>query len=269
MPEEIIIKPIGILHSELRYRYETPRQGILAGKKISIIELNPNRNFEQAVKDLDGFERIWVLYQFHLNENWKPLVTPPRHTRKKVGVFASRAPYRPNRIGMSAVKLEKIEGLKIFVSESDILDGSPVIDIKPYLPYSDSFPEAATGWVKSGLENIYDVQFYSMALEQCEWLKKNASINLANFARLQLEFNPTDSSRKRISESKEDGADKKILYILAYRTWRISYTVDEERRNVRIGSINTGYSVKELGDTADDKYQDKPLHKKFREQFSE
>ena len=146
--EKIIIEPIGIIRSNLSHRYETPRQGVLAGKEVSVIELNPKNNFEQALKYLDGFERIWVLYQFHLNKNWKPLVNPPRHTRKKVGVFATRAPYRPNHIGMSCVKLEKVDGLKIFISESDILDLFPIIDIKPYLPYSDSFPDADTGWVK-------------------------------------------------------------------------------------------------------------------------
>lgn len=74
-------------------------------------------------------------------------------------MFATRAPYRPNQIGLSCVKLDKVEGLKIYISESDILDGSPIIDIKPYLPYSDSFPDVKTGWVKSGLENIYQVIF--------------------------------------------------------------------------------------------------------------
>jgi len=135
MSNYILIKPIGILHSELIQRYETPRQGVLAKGSTAVIQLNPKYNFEQAVKDLDGFDRIWIIYQFHLNKNWKPLVTPPRHTRNKVGVFATRAPYRPNQIGLSCVKLEKVEGLKIFISESDILDGSPVLDIKPFLPY--------------------------------------------------------------------------------------------------------------------------------------
>ena len=117
---EIVLKPIGYLKSDLIYRYETPRQGILAGEDISVIELLPHQNFEQAVSQLDGFERIWIIYQFHLNTNWKPLVNPPRHTRKKVGVFASRAPYRPNQIGMSCVKLVKVDGLKIYISQSDI-----------------------------------------------------------------------------------------------------------------------------------------------------
>jgi tRNA (adenine37-N6)-methyltransferase len=258
--DEIKIKPIGIVHSELAHRYETPRQGILAGKNISVIELNPKNNFQQALKFLDGFDRIWVLYQFHLNKNWKPLVSPPRHTRKKVGVFATRAPYRPNHIGMSCVKLEKVDGLKIYISESDILDGSPVIDIKPYLPYSDSFPDAATGWVKKDFEQISEVIFEPKAEKQCIWLKEKADINLMSFARLQLEFNPTDSTRKRISRTEND-------FVLAYRTWRIRYHVDESAKKVLIEEIFSGYSKEELADVENDKYKDKVLHKLFGKRF--
>lgn len=235
--DEILIKPIGIVHSELAYRYETPRQGVLAGKNISIIELIPRNNFQQALKYLDGFERIWVLYQFHLNKNWKPLVSPPRHTRKKVGVFATRAPYRPNHIGMSCVKLEKVEGLKIFISESDILDGSPVIDIKPYLPYSDSFPDCETGWAKTNFEKLFQIIFTPEAEKKCALLKKKSNINLVNFARLQLEFEPTDSTRKRISVV-ETGGNKKT-YELAYRTWRIIYSINEDEGSVIVENIRS------------------------------
>lgn len=270
--EEIIITPIGYVHSEQVYRYETPRQGVLAKGNISTIELLPNKNFEQAVKNLNGFHRIWVLYQFHLNANpsngrasWKPLVTPPRHTREKVGVFATRAPYRPNQIGMSCVKLEKVEGLKIIISESDILNGSPVIDIKPYLPYSDSFPNAATGWVKSGLENIYEVSFSKKATAQSDWLKSHSKINLVNFARLQLEFNPTDSSRKRIAQFESKSNNK---FVLAYRTWRIHYTVNENDKKVLVKEIRSGYTKEEMVSFDVDKYGDKSLHQLFNKEIN-
>jgi len=270
--EELIITPIGYVRSEQVYRYETPRQGVLAKGNISTIELLQNKNFEQAVKNLNGFDRIWVLYNFHLNTNpsngkpgWKPLVTPPRHTSEKIGVFATRAPYRPNQIGMSCVKLEKVEGLKIFISESDILNGSPVIDIKPYLPYSDSFPDSATGWVKSGLENIYEVKFSKKAIMQTDWLKTKAKINLVNFARLQLEFNPTDSTRKRIIQLE---SKTKRIFILAYRTWRIFYTVDEADKKVSVKGTCSGYTKEEMLNFAIDKYGDKNLHKMFNDEFN-
>lgn len=259
-PETMIITPIGIVHSDLVYRYETPRQGVLARGSVSEIELLPNNNFDQALRHLNGFDRIWVLYQFHLNRNWKPLVSPPRHTRKKIGVFATRAPYRPNPIGLSCVKLIEVTKLKIVIAESDILDGSPVIDIKPYLPYSDSFPDAATGWVKNVIETIYEIRFEEKAEQQCQWLSEAANINLHNFARLQLEFEPTDASRKRISVLQGS-------FVLAYRTWRICYCVSENEKIVTIKEICSGYSPVELTDTAHDKYHDKPLHELFTRAF--
>jgi len=236
MEIEITLNPIGFLQSELKKRYETPRQGILAKDSKAVIHLLSKQNFEQAVKDLEGFDRIWIIYQFHLNKNWKPLVTPPRHTRKKVGVFASRAPYRPNQIGLSCVKLDKVEGLKIFISESDILDGSPVLDIKPYLPYSDSFPDVKTGWVKSGLENIYRVIFEEKVKKVADKLLTEENVNLLSYANVQLEFSPTDTTRKRISKSIKTNK-KENQFVLAYQQWRINYSVDENTRQVYVTNI--------------------------------
>jgi tRNA-Thr(GGU) m(6)t(6)A37 methyltransferase TsaA len=238
MQIEITLNPIGFLQSDLKQRYETPRQGVLAKESKAVIVLNANENFEQAVKDLEGFERIWVIYQFHLNKNWKPLVTPPRHTRSKVGVFATRAPYRPNHIGLSCVKLIKVDRLKIHISESDILDGSPILDIKPYLPYSDSFPDVKTGWVKSGLENIYQVIFDEKAKMISDKLLTKENVNLLNYACVQLEFNPTDTSRKRISYSAKKLSTEN-QFVLAYQKWRINYTVDEINKKVFITTITT------------------------------
>ncbi|MGE5399359.1 MAG: tRNA (N6-threonylcarbamoyladenosine(37)-N6)-methyltransferase TrmO [Ignavibacteriales bacterium] len=259
--KEVVIKPIGTLISENNYRYETPRQGILADDGESFIQLNPHCNFEQAVRDLEGFDRIWVIYLFHLNPNWRPLVQPPRHSRKKIGVFATRAPYRPNPIGISCVRLLRIEGLRIYITNSDILNGSPVIDIKPYLPYSDSFPEARTGWVKDGIEEIYSVDFSPKAERKLSWLKQNAGINLSGFSKLQLEFNPMDDSRKRVK--KVEAADPENNYILSYRTWRICYNVNPAMRTVIISDIASGYSKEDISDNEPDKYGDKDLHRRF------
>lgn len=233
--DDIILKPIGILHSELSQRYETPRQGVLAGNNIATIELNTNQNFEQALLNLEGIERLWIIYLFHLNRNWKPMVVPPRNNGKKTGVFATRAPYRPNPIGLSCVKYVKTEGLNLFITESDILDGSPVLDIKPYLPYSDSFPEATTGWIKSNLDNRYDVIFSSEVIEKAADIKIREKTNLISYARIQLEFNPSDTSRKRISVDikRVDG------YILSYQNWQITYHVQKEKMRVFVDKISS------------------------------
>ncbi|HEX2869234.1 MAG TPA: tRNA (N6-threonylcarbamoyladenosine(37)-N6)-methyltransferase TrmO [Ignavibacteriales bacterium] len=260
--EEFNLKPIGILRSEKKYRYETPRQGVLSDDTESVIELEPHLNFEQALKDLEGFDRIWVIYLFHLNPNWRPLVQPPRHSRKKIGVFATRSPHRPNPIGLSCVKLKRVDGLKVFITNSDILDGSPVVDIKPYLPYSDSFPESRTGWVTSGLEEMFSVEYTELARMQMSWLKDTSGINLFGFSKLQLEFKPFDNSRKRIRivSATEAGFGS---FVLAYRTWRIYYEVNESDKKVLIKNIASGYTKEELKVKSPDPYEDKPLHRKF------
>lgn len=233
MTEKLIINPIGILHSELVYRYETPRQGILAEDTGAEIWLEPHRNFEQAVKDLEGFERLWIIYWFHKSQNWKPLVKPPRQIGKKVGVFSSRSPFRPNPVGLSCVKLIRTEGLKLFISGSDILDGSPVIDIKPYLPYSDSFPDSATGWVETDLRNIFEVTFSQESLKYAENLKKEQDVNLKSYAKIQLQFDPADTSRKRINSMENE------LFCLDYQKWQILYRIDTIKRKVLVTEIRT------------------------------
>ncbi|GAB1444234.1 hypothetical protein MASR2M39_30830 [Ignavibacteriales bacterium] len=225
------ISPIGFVESRLKERYEAPHQGVFGGDTNSVIRLERNQNFEQALKDLEGFERIWVIYMFHLNDSWKPLVTPPRNDGKKVGVFASRSPHRPNRIGLSCVTLKKIEGLEIHISNSDILDGSPVLDIKPYLPWSDSFPESKTGWAKTGERTVYTVEFSENAFAVCNRIFEEIGVNLAGYARVQLAFDPSDTTRKRIDPVSTDE------FRLTYRDWQIIYSIDESKSSVMISNI--------------------------------
>jgi hypothetical protein len=159
------------------------------------------------------------------------MVTPPRNKGKKVGVFASRSPHRPNGIGLSCVTLNRIEGLNIYISNSDILDGSPVLDIKPYLPWSDSFPDSKTGWAKTGERTVYTVEFSADALSICNRIFEEDGVNLAGYARVQLTFEPWDISRKRIDliSGNEFG--------LTYRTWQIIYSIDESKSIVMITEI--------------------------------
>ncbi len=225
------LSPIGFVESHLKERYETPHQGVFGRDTNSVIKLEKNKNFEQALKDLEGFERIWVIYLFHLNDSWKPLVTPPRNDGKKVGVFASRSPHRPNGIGLSCVTLKKIDGLDIYISNSDILDGSPVLDIKPYLPWSDSFPESKTGWAKTGEKIVYTVEFFADALAICNRIFEEDGVNLAGYARVQLAFDPSDTTRKRVNQVSTDE------FGLTYRNWQIIYKIDESKSSVTITKI--------------------------------
>lgn len=146
-PQQICMSPIGVVHSPFQERYAAPRQPALGESVTASIELNRGMNLEQAVKDLESFSHIWVIYWMHLNQGWNPTVMPPRGPKERRGVFATRAPHRPNSIGLSAVKLVGVKGRMLEIETLDMLDGTPVLDIKPYIPYADSLPEASHGWL--------------------------------------------------------------------------------------------------------------------------
>lgn len=158
--------PVGIVHSVFKKKFAIPRQPGIIPEARATIELLPPLNNEQTVRGLEGFSHIWILFIFHESaaEGWKNTVRPPRlGGRKRVGVFASRSPFRPNPIGMSAVELEKISFAKgkvfLHVKGVDLLDETPVIDIKPYLPYSDSVPGATGGYAQEPPEKKFDIAF--------------------------------------------------------------------------------------------------------------
>lgn len=167
----ITLEPIGTFHADSKYPYEARRQAAAdTTNSLGEIRLQPGRSFEQALEDLEGFERIWVVYQFHQNADWKPKVMPPRGPRTKRGVFATRAPYRPNALGMSCVRLLKVDGLTVVIEGHDLLDGTPVLDIKPYLPYADSFPGSRVGWLEDVESERWQIQFSAKAADQIKWL---------------------------------------------------------------------------------------------------
>lgn len=152
-PTEITLQPIGVVHSPYTERHGTPRQAELQTvpegyqPAIAQIELFSPLIPPIALKDLEGFERIWVLAWLHLNVHWNPTVRLPRGPRTRHGTLATRSPHRPNPIGLSAPKLLRVEGLVLQVEGIDLLDQTPVLDIKPYVPYCDAFPTAQCGYV--------------------------------------------------------------------------------------------------------------------------
>jgi tRNA-Thr(GGU) m(6)t(6)A37 methyltransferase TsaA len=140
------MKPVAFVRCQSYYRYETPRQPEFSNIP-AVIEFQKGQNFETALADLKGFERIWVIFVFHLNCRWSPKVRPPLSPNgAKYGLYATRSPHRPNRIGMSCVKLLDVDGTRLTIENSDMLDGTPVLDVKPYIPEVDSFPDSAAEW---------------------------------------------------------------------------------------------------------------------------
>ncbi len=144
-------RPIGIIHSPYSQRIEAPHQGTVVQGTASGTAAEATLELlswvaEEVLQDLEGFERLWLIFAFHRNSGWKSTVKPPRGGPKR-GVLATRAPHRPNAIGLSAVELLRSEGRTLHLKGVDLLDETPVLDIKPYVPYADAFPEAKAGWI--------------------------------------------------------------------------------------------------------------------------
>ena len=141
---------IGKIESCYRDKFGTPRQPGLAPSSWARLRISREWQPEQALEGLEGFSHLWVVFLFHQNTNlrYHAKVHPPRLGGKQIGVFATRSPHRPNPIGLSLVKIEKIEGDSIYLSGVDLVDGTPVLDIKPYLPEVESISAASSGWSK-------------------------------------------------------------------------------------------------------------------------
>lgn len=147
MTDPFVTEPltaIGVVRTEQRLHHQAPRQSGLG--RGSVGELHLHQGMQSGLQDLEGFSHLWVLFWCH-HARGKPLqVRPPRDQQKR-GVFATRAPQRPNLIGMSCVRLIRIEKRVLHVADHDLLDGTPILDLKPYLPYCDSVPDAEIGYV--------------------------------------------------------------------------------------------------------------------------
>lgn len=254
-PPTLTLSPIGVVRSPFRERAEAPRQPSAAAGVAGTIELWPGRGFEHALEDLEHWSHLWVLFWFHLNEGWRPKVLPPRSDRRR-GVFATRSPYRPNPLGLSVLRLERVDGLTLHVRDLDLVDGTPVLDIKPYVAYADAHPDASPGWLEtpepgststpseagstsapSDPAPSFDVAWSDVADEQAAWLLEAHGVDLRSPASRVLSLGPQPHPYRRI---RVEGDSMR----LAVKDWRLSFSV--EGRRVIIHSIATGYREREL-----------------------
>lgn len=161
------MKIIAHIHTDFPDKFGIPRQSGLVQALTGRIVFEPEFRNPEAVRGIDAFSHIWLLWKFSESkkENWSATVKPPRlGGKKRVGVFATRSPFRPNDIGLSSVRLEKVEmdekdGPVLYVSGIDLMDGTPIYDIKPYIPVSDCHPDAAEGYTKETKEHRLIVEF--------------------------------------------------------------------------------------------------------------
>lgn len=225
MPDNnLIISPIGVLHSPFKEKFGLPRQANLIKSCSASIKLYAPYNSVDAFKGLDSFTDIWLIFGFHQNnqENWKALVRPPRlGGNKKVGVFASRSPFRPNGLGISRVNLLEVindnNKINLRISCPDIVDGTPIYDIKPYIHYADSNPHAKCGFAVDEPRAKLSVVFSERAEEIIQSLTKKHYPNLKEILRETIELDPRPAYKKI--------DDKKVYGIRLYDlniTWNVN-----------------------------------------------
>ncbi len=264
-PLSLTLTPIGIVRSPFKDRMSAPRQPRAALGIQGTLELFKHVGYEYALEDLASFRFIWVVFWFHKNTTFRRKVQPPRSQRRR-GVFATRSPYRPNPIGLSAVELLGVDGLTLRVQNLDILDGTPILDLKPYIPYTDSIPEATNGWLDEPILPAdpipeYPVDFAPHARAQLAFLEQH-EVRLTAPIEDVLRLGPAPHPYRRI---KPNGKN----FILAYKAWRIDFAVHEgatpgESLRTEVLAIRSGYRPSVLANT---RSAELDLHRALIEQF--
>lgn len=245
-----VFEPIGIVRSPFLERSAAPRQAAAAVDAGGRIELAPGRGFEHALEGLQGFEWIWIVFVFHQNveqgRGWKPKVLPPRSATKQ-GVFATRSPHRPNPIGMTATRLERIDGLVLHVRGLDLLEGTPVLDLKPYVAYADAHPEAKAGWLEvPDPVASWTVAFEGAAARQVAWLREQG-VDLERAIAAALALGPQPHPYRRI---RRRGGENGEAMTLALKDWRVDFVASLESRTLHVVSLRSGYRARQIA--ADD-----------------
>lgn len=193
MEPNFTFKPIGTMHSCYGEKFGIPRQPGLVKSATATLELLPPYDTPDAFRGLADFSHLWVIFQFHQStcQSWKATVRPPRlGGNERVGVFASRSNFRPNPIGLSVVELLAVEGTRLKLGGGDFLDGTPVLDIKPYIPYADSIPEARGAFAGTAPERVNQVVFSAEAEQACQALENADRPALRQLLCDMLSFNP-------------------------------------------------------------------------------
>lgn len=193
MDSEIKLNPIGIIRSCYGEKFGIPRQPGLVRSATATLDLIPPYNTAEALRGLDEFSHVWIMFVFHQSarDEWKATVRPPRlGGNERVGVFASRSNFRPNPIGLSVVELLSVEGTSLKLGGGDFLDGTPVLDIKPYIPYADSIPNAKGAFAASAPEPINKVTFTPEARQAAHEFENDARPALREIICDMLGYNP-------------------------------------------------------------------------------
>ena len=219
----IEIRPIATMRSDFPTKFGIPRQSNLVEDLKSTIVFEPEYRNADALRGIEGYSHLWIIWQFSqaVRDEWSPTVRPPRlGGNVRMGVFATRSPFRPNNLGLSCVKLLEIEetpndGVVLHVAGADLMDGTPIFDIKPYIPYSDSFPDALGGFTDNAEDFLLDVQFPEELLEILPAAKRSAAIGV-------LSHDPRPSYQRKPDR----------IYGLSFAGFDIRFTVKDKTLTV-------------------------------------
>jgi len=258
----LTLKPIGYVRTESRFKFDAPSQPDAEADEVNIIELLPGSQFELALSDLEGFDKIWLIWWFDRNKEWRPRVMPPRGPATRRGVFSTRSPHRPNPIGLTCVSLLKVSGRTLTVGPLDLVDGTPVLDIKPYLRTVDCFPESNLGWLEAveAAEReapAFEISLSETAALQLDWLRVNWGIDFTERAFGILRRDPSPHRTRRVLKVGDNH------YRIACGAWRMYYRVEGSR--VVILEVDKGYSDETLQTPGYEKMLDREASIAFSE----
>lgn len=243
MSDSLTLRPIGYVRTAKQVKFQTLHQPDHADEEVNVLELLPDASFEQGLRDLEGFERVWLLWWFHRNSNWRPLVLPPRGPAKRRGVFATRSPHRPNPLGMTPVRLLGIEGRTLRLGACDLVDGTPVFDIKPYVPAYDAFSDSRAGWITEvdtlvNTPPAFRVVFSPHAEEQARWLRETHRVDFTERLVEILSRDPTPHRTRRIRKRRSGRLE------IGCGSWRAEFSVEDHVVTVRM--LEPGYPMRFL-----------------------
>lgn len=222
MSQSLTLRPIARIHTEFSEKFGIPRQSGLVEELSARIVLEPAYRVREALRGIEGFSHLWLLWQFTESRGWSPTVRPPRlGGNQRVGVFATRSPFRPNPIGLSCVKLDRVDwdapnGPVLVVRGADLLDGTPLFDIKPYVPLADCRPEAVGGFSDLHREDRLTVDFPERLLAQVPKEKRAALLGV-------LSQDPRPSYQH----------DPQRVYGMAFAGLEVKFTVAGQTLQVR------------------------------------
>lgn len=237
--DALVLRPIGVVRTPFVEKKDAPRQPAAARGVRGRVELETSAEMRDAACDLDSWTHVWIVYVFdRRGAGWRPKVQPPRSDRRR-GVLSTRSPHRPNPIGLSVVRLERVEDCTLHILDVDMLDGSPVLDVKPYVPYTDAVADAGDGWLRQDPCPSWRVEWSDEARDAAEWLASQG-VALREAADAVLALGPAPHAYRRIRR------DKGAL-VLAVKEWRVRFVADSGGRVVRVHGVESGFEPSARG----------------------